>query len=69
MDSDYIIKRLKLTPYKYYTVQLLRMRLSNLDKIHLDWLLLDLKMELYKHNNADIYDQLCEIIYRNPKAA
>ena len=69
MDSDYIINRLKSTPYKYYTVQLLRMRLANLDKLQLDWLFLDLKMELRKHNNAAIYEQLCELIYRNPTAA
>ncbi len=69
MDSNYIIKRLKTTPYKHYTVQLLRMRLKNLDEYHQQLLVLDLKTELHKQDNADIHEQLFELIHVKSIAA
>ena len=62
IDSNYIIQRLKLTPYKPYTVQLLRMQLENIDKFHRQLLFSDLKTELNANDNLDIYQQICELI-------
>ena len=69
MDSNYIITRLKSTPYKYPTVQLLRTRLQNLDDKQRDVLVSHLKIELNKHRNVDIHEPLSELLYRTPLAS
>ena len=69
MDSNYIITRLKSTPFKYPTVELLRSRLKNLDENIRFEILSSLKKELWKEKNVDIYEPLIELVYRMPLAS
>jgi len=69
MDSNYIISRLKSTPYKYPTVALLRNRLVNLEEEKRDSVVSVLKAELWRESNADIHDPLLELLYRMPLAS
>jgi hypothetical protein len=64
MDANYIITRLKSTLYKYPTVEVLRNRLKNLDDDKRSEIMSNLKMELYKHRNADIQEPLLELVYQ-----
>ncbi|HEX8270704.1 MAG TPA: hypothetical protein VF581_12490 [Flavobacterium sp.] len=64
MDSNYIISRLKSTPYKYPTAQVLRTRLENLDVARRQQVLSSLKIELCKECNLDIYEPLSEVVHR-----
>lgn len=69
MDSNYIIERLKSTPYKYPTVALLKTRLSNLDQERKEAILMSLKKQLYIESNIDILIPLEELVYRLPVAS
>jgi len=69
MDSNYIINRLKSTPYKYPTVELLRNRLKNLEENKKFEVLSILKKELWKEKNIDIHEPLIELLYRMPLAS
>ncbi|WP_445453175.1 hypothetical protein [Flavobacterium sp. 25HG05S-40] len=69
MDSNYIINRLKTTPYKYTTVNFLRSRLSNLEEEMKQIIIANLKKQLYQERNLDIQQQLFELIYRMPLAS
>lgn len=69
MDSNYIISRLKSTPYKYPTVALLQIRLSNLDAESKEQILISLKKQLYVERNMDIQQQLAELVYHLPIAS
>ncbi|UPT71862.1 MAG: hypothetical protein M0D53_06050 [Flavobacterium sp. JAD_PAG50586_2] len=66
MDSDYIIYRLKSTPYKFPTLDLLKRRLNNLDKERKEQILISLKKQLYAERNMDIQQQLNELVYYLP---
>ncbi|GEP51936.1 hypothetical protein FNO01nite_26080 [Flavobacterium noncentrifugens] len=65
MDSNYIINRLKSTLYKYPTVQLLKMRMGNLDDFSRSEVVRNLKTEFYKHCNTDIQEPLSELLQRS----
>ncbi len=69
MDSNYIIKRLKGARYKYETVEILRTRINNLDPDAKQQIVANLKMELYRVCNADIFDPLADLLYRKTLAA
>jgi len=69
MDSNYIINRLKTTPYKYTTVNFLLTRLSNLEEDVKQIIIANLKKQLYQERNLDIQQQLFELIYRMPLAS
>jgi hypothetical protein len=69
MDTNYIINRLKTTPYKYSTVDLMRARLKNLDENKRHEILSDLKMELWRERNVDIHEPLFELLFRMPLAS
>jgi len=69
MDSNYIINRLKTTPYKYPTVDLLRSRLKNLEENKKHEIVSRLKIELWRARNVDIHEPLLELIYRMPLAS
>ena len=69
MDSNYIINRLKTTPFKYPTVELLRSRLRNLDENARYEILSSLKKEVWKERNIDIHEPLIELVYRMPLAS
>jgi hypothetical protein len=69
MDSNYIIERLKATPYKYPTVAVLQSRLNKLDKEEKEIILSNLKKQLYKERNLDIQQPLAELVYRLPIAS
>ena len=69
MDSNYIINRLKSTPYKYPTVELLRNRLKNLEETEKFEVLSILKQELWEEKNIDIHEPLIELVYRMPMAS
>ena len=62
MDSDYIIYRLKSTPYKFPTVALLKTRLNNMDAESKEQILVCLKRQLYAERNIDIQAQLNELV-------
>ncbi|HEX8561910.1 MAG TPA: hypothetical protein VF676_02915 [Flavobacterium sp.] len=64
MDSQYIISRLKSTPYKFPTAQVLRTRLQNLDEAQRQQVYSSLKIELHKERNLDIYEPLAEVVHR-----
>jgi hypothetical protein len=66
MDSDYIIYRLKSTPYKFPTLDLLKRRLNNLDNERKEQILISLKRQLYAERNMDIQQQLNELVYYLP---
>lgn len=63
MDSHYIISRLKSTPFKYPTAEVLRTRLQNMEDDERKKVLAKLKMELHKQNNVDIFDPLANVLY------
>ena len=69
MDTNYIINRLKSTPFKYSTAAFLKTRLNNLDTEARYLLLQNLKKQLYKESNCDIQDVLAELVYRLPEAS
>ncbi len=69
MDSNYIINRLKNTPYKFPTVAVLRSRLNNLDNDTKEEIFSNLKLQLYKERNFDIQEPLEELLYRFPAAS
>lgn len=69
MDSKYIINRLKSTPYKYPTVDLLRTRLRNVEENKRQEILYNLKIEAWKERNIDIHEPLLELLYRMPIAS
>lgn len=69
MDSNYIIDRLKSTPYKYPTVALLKTRISNLDLEVQHEILNNLKLQLHKERNLDIQQSLEELVYHCPIAS
>lgn len=69
MDSNYIINRLKGTPYKYPTVDLLRTRLRNLEEGKKNEIVSNLKIEVWKQRNTDIHEPLLELLYKMPLAS
>jgi hypothetical protein len=69
MDSNYIINRLKSTPYKYPTVELLRNRLKNLAEDKKFEIFSILRKELWKEKNIDIQEPLIELLYKTPMAS
>ncbi|MGK4569393.1 hypothetical protein [Flavobacterium sp. 3HN19-14] len=69
MDSNYVINRLKNTLYKYPTVELLRTRLKNVDADTRETIVHNLKIELWKHRNADIHEPLFELLHKMPLSA
>ncbi len=69
MDSNYIIERLKSTPFKYPTVNLIRTRLSNLDEAAKEEILNSLKKQLYRESNMDIQQQLSQLVYHFPNTS
>jgi len=64
MDSNYIINRLKTTPYKFPTVSLIKDRLNNLDATKRHEVVSMLKLELWKARNVDIHEPLQELLLR-----
>ena len=64
MDSNYIINRLKSTPFKFPTAELLRKRLENLEEVKRQQVVSNLKMELCRECNLDIYEPLSEVVHR-----
>ncbi len=66
MDTEYIIERLKTTPYKYATVEILKRRLSNVADYLRVQIVDNLKKELRKEENSDIYYLIKELLYRKP---
>ncbi|WP_293895006.1 hypothetical protein [Flavobacterium sp.] len=62
MDSEYIIERIKSTPYKYRTVAILETRLSNLDEQKKHEILISLKKQLYRESNMDILLPLSTLV-------
>jgi hypothetical protein len=64
MDSKYIVGRLKATPYKFPTAQILRTRLENLEADKRQQVVTSLKMELCRECNLDIYEPLSEVVHR-----
>jgi hypothetical protein len=69
MDSNYIIKRLKSTLYKYSTVDVLRMRLENTDELSRQQIISSLKKEVQKERNMDIQQPLHELLFRSRLAS
>lgn len=69
MDSNYIINRLKSTPFKYPTMILLQSRLNNLDQHSKNMILHSLKQQIYKERNMDIQLQLEQLVYHLPIAS
>ncbi len=69
MDSHYIIDRLKSTPYKFSTVEVLKTRLANMDERLKNEVLSSLKKQIYKECNLDIQQPLSELVYRLPMAS
>ncbi|MCF6131697.1 hypothetical protein [Flavobacterium wongokense] len=69
MDSNYIINRLKSTPYKYHIVALLQTRLNNIDEKTKEEILISLKKQLYIESNLDIQHQLTELVYQPQMAS
>lgn len=69
MDLNYIIERLKSTPYKYPTVEVLKNRLNNLEETQRQQILSGLKMQLYKERNIDIQEPLSQLVYQLPLTA
>lgn len=69
MDSEYIIYRLRSTPYKFPTVALLKARLNNMDEDSKERIRIDLKRQLYAERNIDIQQQLNELVYYLPAAS
>ena len=69
MDSNYVINRLKTTLYKYPTVELLRLRLKNLDENKRLEVIGSLKKEVWREKNIDIHEPLVELLYRMPLAS
>ncbi|MBF0694203.1 MAG: hypothetical protein IR153_04000 [Flavobacterium sp.] len=68
MDSNYIINRLKSTPYKFPTAEVLRKRLQNLEADKRQQVVSHLKIELCRECNIDIFEPLSEVVYRLPAA-
>lgn len=69
MDSNYIITRLRSTPYKFPTAAILRERLNNLDEYTRYQVTERLKKEVYKERNHDIQQPLEELLFRMPIAS
>ena len=69
MDSKYIINRLKTTPFKFPTVDLLRTRLRNLEENKRSEVLKTLRKEVWIESNLDIHEPLIELLYRTPLAS
>ncbi|RYG39976.1 MAG: hypothetical protein EOO01_28405 [Chitinophagaceae bacterium] len=69
MESNYVISRLKSTRYKYATAQVLQERIQNMDYFQRMQLLANLKTELWRESNIDIYEPLCLVIQRRKSAA
>ena len=69
MDSNYIINRLKSTPFKYPTVDLLRKRLKNIEEEKRQKIVFNLKIELWKQRNTDIHESLFELLNKMPVSA
>ena len=69
MDTNYIINRLKSTPFKVTTVSFLKTRLNNLEDTKKFQILSDLKKQLNKERNYDIQESLSELVYRLPIAS
>lgn len=69
MDTNYIITRLKATPYKYSTVDLMRLRLKNIDEDSRHKIVSNLKIEVWKECNTDIHEPLLELLHRMPLAS
>ncbi len=64
MDSNYIINRLKSTPFKFPTAEVIRKRLENLEEVKRQQVLSNLKIELCRESNIDIYEPLAEVVHR-----
>jgi hypothetical protein len=69
MDTNYIIDRLKSTPFKVTTVSFLKTRLNNLEEGLKFELLSNLKKQINKERNHDIQESLAELVYRLPVAS
>jgi hypothetical protein len=69
MDTNYIINRLKSTPFKVTTVSFLKVRLNNLEDTIKFEILTDLKKQLKKERNYEIQESLYELVYRLPIAS
>jgi len=68
MDANYIITRLKNTRYQFPTAQDLQKRVQNLDDFTKTQLLSNLKTELFREKNIDIYEPLCTVMQRRRSA-
>lgn len=69
MNANYIIDRLKSTPFKFPTVALLQQRLRNLDEELKNDILSNLKKQIHKERNMDIKEPLSVLVYRLPMAS
>ena len=69
MDTDYIINRLKSTPYKFTTVAFLKARINNMEEHRKQEVLLSLRKQLDKESNLDIQESIFELVYRLPIAS
>ena len=68
MDSNYIIDRLKASPYVYQTLALMQTKLNLLDEETRYEILATLKKQLYIERNLDIQIPLAELVYHLPIA-
>lgn len=62
MDANYIVNRLKSSPYKNFTVQVLKNRLENLDENQRGAVYSGLKVEVHRHHNFNIHEYLRELL-------
>lgn len=69
MNANYIISRLRSTPYKFPTAAILRERMNNLDENTKYRVTEILKKEVYKERNHDIQQPLEELLFRMPIAS
>lgn len=69
MDTNYVITRLKNTVYKFPTAEVLQKRIQNLGDMERQQLMSNLKIELWKERNVDIYEPLHEMMVRSSQRA
>jgi hypothetical protein len=69
MDAQYIITRLKSSLYKYSTAEVLKIRLQNLKESDKQQVMSQLKIELWRECNLDIFEPLSEVMQRSRRAA
>lgn len=62
MDANYIVNRINASPYKSFTVKILKTRIENLDELRREMIYSGLKIEVHKHHNFSIQEYLRELV-------